>query len=278
MGESWRITAQNRLSGILVDSFHTTGLSLNQLNGVNMIDWLAAYNRLYKFLDGYKGADFIRVVQDVDPDLPHYNDYMQKRREEEKSTSKKDYFKDILLSYPDDIKHHLFEIFLERIGEDDSEQVKDIRIILKGGKVDIRKAIYGKALASKEVDGKLLEQTLNGLEAYPEVLKLYKQALSDFSSGKNERHILDDLRLSIEAFLRKLLGNEKSLENQIAPLGQYQKEKGVSPEISNTFQRLIDLFGKYNNTYVKHNDKVKANEIEFIINLVNTFFRFLLSH
>lgn len=243
-----------------------------------MIDWTAAYKRLYKFLDGYTGSQFIKTIQEVDPDLLDYNDYIQKRRDEDKSTTKKDYFKDILLSYPDDIKQYLFEIFLERTGDGNSEEVKDIRTILKGNKVDISKAIYAKALASKEIDEKLVEQTIHGLEAYPVALNLYKQALSDFNKGKNERHVLDDLRLSVETFLKKLLNNEKSLENQIAPLGQYQKNKGISPEISNTFQRLIDLFGKYNNTYVKHDDKVKVNEIEFVFNLVNTFYRFLLSH
>jgi hypothetical protein len=243
-----------------------------------MIDWTAAYKRLYKFLDGYTGSQFIKKVQEVDPDLLDYNDFIQKRRDEGKSTTKKDYFKDILLSYPDDIKHHLFERFLRLIGNENSDEVKDIRIILKGDKVDIRKAIYAKALASKEIDGNLLEQTIQGLDAYPDALKLYKQALNDFNSGMNERHVLDDLRLSVETFLKKLLGNEKSLENQAASLGQYQKDKGISPEISNTFRQLMDLFGKYQNTYVKHNDKVKSNEIEFIFNLTNTFYRFLLSH
>ena len=243
-----------------------------------MIDWTPAYKRLYKFLDGYTGSQFIKKVQEVDPDLLDYNDYIQKRRDEEKSTTKKDYFKDILLSYPDDIKHHLFEIFLENVGDGNLEEVKDIRTILKGNKVDIRKTIYAKAMASKEIDSNLIEQTLHGLEDYPQALKLYKQALNDFNGGKNERHILDDLRLSVEIFLKELLNNEKSLENQIAPLGQYQKDKGISPEISSTFRQLIDLFGKYNNTYVKHNDKVKTNEIEFVFNLTNTFYRFLLSH
>lgn len=138
--------------------------------------------------------------------------------------------------------------------------------------------IYAKAYASKEIDETLISENLKGLEAYTEAYKLYKQALTGFNSGKNERHILDDLRLSVEYFLRSILKNEKTLENQISLLGQFQKEKGISPEISNTFLKLIDLFSKYQNTYVKHHDKVKNSEIEFIFNLTNTFYRFLLSH
>lgn len=243
-----------------------------------MTDWTAAYRRLYKFLDGYTGSQFIKTVQKVDPDLLDYNEFIEKRRNEEKSTTKKDYFKDILFSYTDDIKHHLFEIFLMPSEETYPAEVKDIRTIIRGGKVDISKAIYAKTVTSKEIDEKLIDDTLKGLEAFPEAQKLYKRALKDFNRGNDERHILDDLRLSVECFLRSKLGNEKTLENQIPFLGNYQKDKGISPEISNTFQKLIEIFGKYQNNYVKHHDKVKHSEIGFIFNITNAFYRFLLSH
>jgi hypothetical protein len=243
-----------------------------------MTDWIAAYKRLYKFLDNYTGSQFIKAVQQTDPDLPDYMDFIEKRRKEEKSTTKRDYFKDILLSYSDDIKLYLFEQFLSDYKKSSPDEAKAIKIILNGGKVDIAKAIYANAVASKEIDETLIGDSLKGLEAYPEAHKLYKQALNGFNSGTDERHILDDLRLSVEYFLRSILGNEKTLENQIPFLGKYQKDKGISSEISNTFQKLIEIFGKYQNNYVKHHDKVKHSEIEFIFNLTNTFYRFLLSH
>lgn len=243
-----------------------------------MTEWTSAYRRLYKFLDSYKGSQFIKIVQQVDPDLLDYVDYIEKRRQEKKSTTKKDFFKDIFLSYPDNIKHHLFEIFLNPVEQTNPDEAKNIRTILNGGKVDIVKAIYAKAVASKEIDETLMGDTLKGLEKYPEAHKLYNKALKEFNSGTDERHILDDLRLSVEYFLRSILKNEKTLENQISLLGQYQKEKGISSEISNTFLKLIELFGKYQNNYVKHHDKVKHSEIEFIFNFTNTFYRFLLSH
>lgn len=243
-----------------------------------MTDWIAAYKRLYKFLDNLTGSQFIKSVQQTDPDLLDYNDYIESRRKEDKSTTKKDYFKDILLSYPDDIKQHLFEFFLEQFKESSPEETKDIRTIISGGKVDIRKAIYAKAVASKEIDESLVADTLKGLEAFPEAYKLYNQALAGLNSGKEPRHILDDLRLSIEYFLRLLLNNSKTLENQISPLAKYQEEKGISPEISSLFQKLLDIFSKYQNNYVKHHDKTKASELEFLLNLTNSFYRFLLSH
>jgi len=243
-----------------------------------MTDVIPAYNRIYKLLDNYSGSQFINIIQQIDPDLLDYKDYIKKRQNDEKSTTKKDYFKDILLAYADDIKYHLFEVFLEKFEQSNPEEVKCIRTILQGGKVDIGNVLYIKSASSKEIDETLLIETLTGLEVYSDAYKLYKQALNDFNGGKNERHILDDVRLSVEYFLRNILSNEKSLENQIAPLAKYQKDKGISSEISNIFRGLIEIFGKYHNNYVKHNDKVKYSEIEFIFNLTNTFYRFLLSH
>ncbi len=243
-----------------------------------MTDWNSAYKRLYKSLDSYTGSQFIKFVQQTDPDLLDYKDYIEKRISEEKSTIKKDYFKDILFSYHDDIKHHIFEQFLSIFEKANPDEAKDIRKILGGKKIDIRKVIYTKTIFSKEIDESLLSEILIGLKTYPEVHKLYSQALTGFNSGKNERHILDDLRLSVEYFLRSILKNDKTLENQISLLGKYQKEKGISVEITNSFQSLLKIFTDYQNRYVKHHDKVKPNEIEYIFNLTNTFYRFLLSH
>ena len=242
------------------------------------IDWTAAYKRLYEFLDTYTGSQFIKSVQQTDPDLSDYKDYIEKRLKDEKSTTKKEYFKDILLSYPEDIRQHLFEVFLKKYEQSSPEKAKEIRTIINGGKVDIRKVLYAKAIASQEIDDALVQDTLKGLETYAEANKLYKQALSGLNSGKEPRHILDDLRLSLECFLRQFLNNDKSLENQISQLAKYQEAKGISPEISSLFQKLLDIFSKYQNNYVKHHNKVKESELEFLFNLVNTFYRFLFSH
>lgn len=243
-----------------------------------MTDRTAAKRRLYKYLAGYKGYQFIKIAQQVDPDLLDYMDYIEKRRKEDKNTTKKDYLKDILFSNPDEIEHHLFEIFLSTVDQTNPDEAKDVMTILNIGKVYIAKAKYAKAIAFKETDETLIGDTLKGLEAFPMAYKLYKKALTNFNSGNDERHILDDHRLSAEYFLRSILGNEKTLENQIPFSGKYLKDKGISSEISNKFQRLKEIYGKYQNCYIKHYDKVKQFEIEFIFKLTNTFNRFLLTH
>ena len=65
-------------------------------------------------------------------------------------------------------------IFLSTLEQTNPDEAKDIRTIINGGKVDIAKAIYGKAVASKEINEMLISDTLKGLEAFPKAYKLYK--------------------------------------------------------------------------------------------------------
>lgn len=243
-----------------------------------MANWEAAYNRLYSLLGAYSGSDFIRTVQSVDIDLPNYNKYIQKRRDDEKSTTKKDYFFDILMGYPEDVRQHVYEVFLSKLEGTYPMQVKEIRDILGGGIVDIRKEFFKRAIVAKEIDEEMLISTLNGLEAHPEANKLYMQALSAYRTGKDVRHILDDIRLSLEYYLRDILQNGKTLENQLPLITAHLKEKGVSIEIINLFRQLLDYLNKYQNENVKHWDEVKPSEVDLIINLTNSAYRFLLNN
>jgi len=87
------------------------------------------------------------------------------------------------------------------------------------------------------------------------------------------RNLLDDLRLSLELLLKGIFKNSKSLENQIELLGEYLKEKGGSKELTNMFVKLVDYYSKYQNTYVKHDDAVIEEEIEFIFEITSSFMK-----
>ncbi len=50
---------------------------------------------------------------------------------------------------------------------------------------------------------------------------MYNHALEKYRGGVFERNVLDDLRLALELLLREVLGNDRSLENQIPLLGGY---------------------------------------------------------
>ena len=126
-----------------------------------------------------------------------------------------------------------------------------------------------------EVNETLIEETRHWLEEYPEALSLYSQALEKYEHGAFQRNLLDDLRLSLEKLLRDIFQNSKSLENQISFVGAYIKSNGGSSELSNMFVKLLDYYAKYNNSYVKHDDAVIEEEIEFILEITSSFMKHL---
>ena len=118
-----------------------------------------------------------------------------------------------------------------------------------------------------------IKETQVWLTNYPAVRKIYNKAIEKYSQRIYQRNVLDDMRLALETFLREMLGNQKSLENQLAEVGKYQKDKGLSTEFISMFNRLLDYYSKYQNNYVKHNDAVKHSEIDFVIHLTTLFMR-----
>jgi hypothetical protein len=105
---------------------------------------------------------------------------------------------------------------------------------------------------SPEIDTELIEETKHWLSNYPDALKLYEKALNKYESKSYARNLLDDLRLSLEKLVQAILGNKKSLENQIVDIGNHIKSSAGSKELCSMFVKLFDYYSKYQNTYVKH--------------------------
>lgn len=119
----------------------------------------------------------------------------------------------------------------------------------------------------------LVIETRHWLAGHPEVRKLFDEALHKHDHGIFKRNTLDDLRLALEILIRQIFGNSKALENQISTIGQFVKGKHGSPQLANMFERLVDYYTKYQNTYVKHDDSVITAEIEFIFELTSSFMK-----
>lgn len=119
----------------------------------------------------------------------------------------------------------------------------------------------------------LIEETRHWLQDHTAALKEYEAALEKFNNNVFERNILDDLRLSLELLFKDIFKNGKSLENQISDLGTFIAANGGSKELANMFQKLVDYYSKYQNSYVKHNNAVIEEEIEFVFELTSSFMK-----
>lgn len=122
-------------------------------------------------------------------------------------------------------------------------------------------------------DAALIEETRHWLEGFPRSLKLYEDAMEKRRLGAFTHALLDELRLALELLVKDVLGNDKSLENQLSGLGNLVKRSGGSPELQNMFVRLIDYYTKYQNTYIKHDDAVVEVEVVIVTELTAAFMR-----
>lgn len=149
--------------------------------------------------------------------------------------------------------------------KDESQKLKS-KLFTKYGYLDEKGG-------SEAINETLVEQTRHWLEAFPDALKLFNAALNKQEFGMFSRNLLDDLRLALEKLLQDIFQNRKSLEKQLTLLGPFLKDKGGSAELTNMFKKLIDYYSKYQNTYVKHDDAVIEEEIEFIFEITASFMK-----
>ena len=129
---------------------------------------------------------------------------------------------------------------------------------------------------SEAIHRTLVIETRHWLSDHSEVKKLFDEALQKHDHGVFRRNTLDDLRLALEILVRQLFDNHKSLDNQIPLIGQFVKQRGGSPQLANMFERLVDYYTKYQNTYIKHDDAVITAEIEFVFELTSSFMKHFL--
>lgn len=116
----------------------------------------------------------------------------------------------------------------------------------------------------------IMPLTYENLSACPQAQAVYKSGIEKYSAQNYERNVLDDMRLSLELLIKRFLGNEKSLENQIPLLGAKLEQCGISSELRNLLTKVIDYMCKYQNNYVKHDDAVNSAEIDYVIEQTST--------
>lgn len=122
----------------------------------------------------------------------------------------------------------------------------------------------------------LVEEVKSFITDFPDSEAVYLSALTKFNNCVFERNLVDDLRLSLELLLKNVFGNGKSLENQIPDIGKFISSNGGSKHFSNMFRTLVDYYTKYQNAFVKHNDAVIEEEVEFIFEMTSSFMKHLI--
>ncbi len=135
---------------------------------------------------------------------------------------------------------------------------------------------FANQVTSTDPKPAVVTEVRHWLSEFASARKIYDEALQKHSNGVFTRNALDDLRLSLEELLRQLINNDKSLEKQVPLIGRYIKDRNGSAELANMFEKLIDYYSKYQNTYVKHDDAVPTAEVDFILEITSSFMKHLI--
>jgi hypothetical protein len=101
------------------DKLREEGFKLRQPTKVTM-NWIEIYNRLFELINNqndtatyYSGPKFINTVREFEPYFPDYSQFISKRNLEGKSTSRKIFYYDILLSLSDETRIKVVKRILE---------------------------------------------------------------------------------------------------------------------------------------------------------------------
>ena len=127
-----------------------------------------------------------------------------------------------------------------------------------------------------ELDDALVSTTLEWLNDYPESRKTFIVALKQYADGEYIRDVADNFRKSLEEFLKEFFNNSKNLANNIKEVGAYLKIQGGDSEITKILVSLISCYDTLNNKIAKHNDKVDAKFLEFLMYQTGLFIRMLI--
>jgi hypothetical protein len=128
------------------------------------MNWVRVFNRLFTIINiegdtYFSGSRFISKVREIDPYFANYSQYIEQRNKEGKSTSRKDYYYDILMSFDDTNRLRLINGILSDVQAFEPEKVAELKNELGGiatiPSPDISKEIWSAERLSeylKEID------------------------------------------------------------------------------------------------------------------------------
>lgn len=128
-----------------------------------------------------------------------------------------------------------------------------------------------------ELQQDLVSETLYWINDFPKVKDRFTRAVNLYQEKSDRIDCVNNLRLTLELLVKKILKNNKSLENQLGEIGKYQEKFGFGVEIRNTFSQILDYYNKYQNNRVKHEvDINNEHEVEFMFGLTMILIRMLI--
>lgn len=103
------------------------------------VNWTAAYNRLFILLDKkdtptyLSGPKFLMLVQQIEPGVPSYDQFIQMRSSQGKSTSRRAFYWDVIQELSEQQRFQLYRTFIDDLHPHAKDEVDAIRDVVFGG-------------------------------------------------------------------------------------------------------------------------------------------------
>ena len=241
------------------------------------VNWIAAYNRLFKVINVqgetyYSGSEFIRMAQQVDDGIPNYNQFIQMRNQRSLSTSRKDFYWDIINSLDEQQRYQLFRLFIDELEPHSKEPVEGIRSVVFGGGSAVPTTIIPQNLWSSEKLNLSLKEIDNAIDAqqFNRAVTLAYTCLEGLYKAYVRENITDQAHITDLMPLSKLVKNHISDE---------LRKKGNFPEqIVNSIPTITNAVANSRNGFSESHFDKDANKwlAIFARDLTNSIGRLLL--
>ena len=241
------------------------------------VNWITAYNRLFKIIntDGeyyYSGSAFIQMAQQVDDSVPNYNQFIQQRNQQGKSTSRKDFYWDIINGLEEPQKYQLFRLFIEALEPFVKGEIEGVRSVVFGGGAAVPTTIIPQNLWSSEKLNTSLKDIDKAIDAqqFNRAVTLAYTCLEGLYKAYVRENMPDQAKVTSLIPLSKLVKNDISAK---------LKAKGNFPEeIVNTLPTLTNGIANSRNSFSESHFDEDANKwlAMYARDLTNSIGRLLL--
>lgn len=131
---------------------------------------------------------------------------------------------------------------------------------------------------AQEMDDALVSQPLDWLSQYPATHSVFIKALQMYSDDKSydARTVTDQFRKALESFFQEFFQSTKTLENLKSEFGRYLSSKGITKEVANNLEALLQSYTNYMNNNIKHRDNANNQVLEYIMYQTGNIIRLLI--
>ena len=167
-------------------------------------NWIAAYNYLFAAFNSENqalyvgGSTFCRMVQQVDPGSPSYQQLIALRQQQGKSTSRKDFYWDLIQGLPEEQRFRLYRVFVDHVEPHDKAAADNVRNIVFGGGQAVPVTVVPVDLWNSEKLNKSLKDIDQAIDAhhYNRATTLSYTCLEGLYKAYVRKHVPDQAGLT----------------------------------------------------------------------------------